>query len=47
MTFSKFNEESKPVLLNTYELNTYFITLFMFSYFSGTLHAIHKEQAFK
>ena len=29
MTFSKFNEESKPVLLNTYELNTYFIALFM------------------
>ena len=43
MTFSKFNEESKPVLLNTYELNTYFIALFMFSYFNGTLPAIFED----
>ena len=43
MTFSKFNEESKPVLLNTYELNTYFIALFMFSYFDGTLPAIFED----
>ena len=43
MTFSKLNEESKPVLLNTCELNTYFIALFMFSYFDGTLPAIFED----
>ena len=43
-----FNEESKHLfqsldLLNIYKLNTYFISLCMFSYFSGTLPTIFED----
>ena len=42
ITFSKYRYESKPLflslnILNIYELNTYLIALFMFSYFQRNL----------
>jgi len=42
MTFAKCNDESRPPflqlkLLNIYQLNTYFTTLFMYSYFNNNL----------
>ena len=42
MTFSKYREESRQIftslkIMNIYELNKYFIALFMYSYFNDEL----------
>ena len=48
MTFSKYREETRPILtslklLNIYELNLYFAALFMYSYFHENLPMFYKD----
>ena len=48
MTFSKYREESRPIfvllkLMNIYELNMYFIALFMYLYFHDKLPRFFKN----
>ena len=48
MTFAKYQDESRPLflslnILNIYEINTYLIALFMYSYFSNHLPIYFKN----
>ena len=48
ITFSKYLQETRPIflslgLLTIYELNTYLLALFMYSYFSGNLPSVFTD----